>query len=193
MHSDFGYALRMAAERILERVALRDPAALKRLYDKLAPTILALGKRMLRSPAEAEELVQETFVEVWRRADQYHAERGSAEAWIYTMARNRAVDRLRSRGSMRRALGGFAVEPVVKSPTPLEDVAARQDREHIAAAIVDLPAEQREALELAFFEGLTHTEVAARTGQPLGTVKTRIRTALSRMAALMSSRAEQKS
>jgi RNA polymerase sigma-70 factor (ECF subfamily) len=190
---DIDYAMGMVAERLLQQIVLRDEAALKRLYDKLAPAILALGKRMLRSPAEAEELVQETFVEVWRRAEQYHPERGSAEAWIYTVARNRAVDRLRARGSMRRALGGLAVEPMSQGPTPLEEASARQDRERIAKALIDLPSEQRLALELAFFEGLTHSEVAERTSQPLGTVKTRIRTALGRMAAVLGSRTEQRS
>lgn len=171
---------------LLGRLARGDAAALRSLYDAQAGHALALARRILRSGAEAEEVVQEAFLEVWKRAGQYQASRGSVQAWLLTITRTRAIDRLRSRQSAQRTADDAASEPEpAPVPLPLELAAQRQDRERIAAALQTLPADQRAALDLAYFEGLTHSEIAARTGTPLGTIKTRIRLAMEKLAAVL--------
>jgi RNA polymerase sigma-70 factor (ECF subfamily) len=168
---------------LLQRLAQGDPLALKALFESHAPQALAVALRILRSRAEAEEVVQETFVEVWRRSTEYDAGRGGALAWILTIARTRAIDRLRARDSSTRTAAHASDEPEPqRGPSPLELVEQRQDRERVRAALDSLPAEQRAALDLAYFEGLTHREIAERTGTPLGTVKTRVRLALEKLA-----------
>lgn len=170
---------------LLGRVARGDGAALKALYERHAARVMAVALRVLGARNEAEEIVQECFVEVWRRAREFDPRRGGAAAWITTMARNRAIDRLRKRGSSARTIDAAAGEPVAAPRSPLEDVEARLERERIGAAMVQLPEEQRRSIELAFFEGRTHQEIAELTGTPLGTIKTRVRLGMEKLAALL--------
>jgi len=174
------------ATPLFARVAAGDQAALRALYDRHAPQAMAVAMRILRAPNEAEEIVQETFVEVWRRAAEYDGRRGGATTWIVAIARNRAIDRLRARGTIDRTQRAAADEPLARTaPTPLEDVEDRQRRARVATALAVLPVEQRRCIELAYFEGLSHGEIAARTGDPLGTVKTRMRLGMDKLAALL--------
>jgi RNA polymerase sigma-70 factor, ECF subfamily len=170
---------------LLARVVRGDGAALKTLYDRHGARVLAVALRVLSAASEAEEIVQETFVEVWRRAREYDERRGGAAAWITTIARNRAIDRLRKRGSTARTASAAAEQPVAPPPSPLEDVELRIERERIGVAMAALPEEQRRSIELAFFEGRTHQEIAELTGTPLGTIKTRVRLGMEKLAALL--------
>jgi RNA polymerase sigma-70 factor (ECF subfamily) len=154
--------------------------SLRALYRACGGKVMAVALRILGDRAEAEDVVQETFLELWRRSDRYDATRASPTTWAIVVARSRAVDRLRSRASAARAVEARQAEPAPEPPT-LEPVEAREERERVRAALSSLPEEQREAVELAFFEGLTHREIAGRTGQPLGTVKSRVRSAMEKL------------
>jgi RNA polymerase sigma-70 factor (ECF subfamily) len=169
---------------LLGRVANGDRAALAELYEALGGQALAVALRVLGSRSDAEEVLQDSFVEVWTRAKSYDAERGSARAWVLAIARNRAIDRLRRRGSQARTASGAANEPGVAGATPLELAEQRQSRERIQAALRELTPEQRQVLELGYFEGLSQSEIATRLNEPLGTIKTRVRTALQKLATL---------
>lgn len=170
---------------LLRRIAARDPRALRELYDRCAPVALAVAHRILRNSPEAEDVLQDAFVDAWRNADRYEARRGTAVAWLLTMVRSRALDRLRARASSDRAHHALQAEEGDPAPLPIESATQRQERDLIQGALAELPAEQRAALQLAYFEGLTQAEIAARTGEPLGTVKTRCRLALEKLARLL--------
>src|SRR5471032_1897004 len=144
-----------------------------------------MALRILRSHGEAEDVVQDAFVEAWKRAATFDPRRGTAFSFVLTIARSRALDRLRSRGAEGRAPQAFPLEDKKPVPLPIESAEQRQDRDRIQGALASLPAEQRTVLELAYFEGISQTEIAARTGDPLGTVKTRCRLALERLAGLL--------
>lgn len=164
-----------------------DADALETLYRRHAPRALAVALRILRVRGDAEEVLQETFVEVWRRAREYVPARGTVESWLLTIARTRAIDRLRSRAARSRLVEAKSAEPEPIGPSLPDAVsAARQEAGRVQAALAALPPEQRVALELAYWEGLSQTEIAERTGQPLGTVKTRVRLALLKLARLLS-------
>jgi RNA polymerase sigma-70 factor, ECF subfamily len=161
---------------LVRQVADRRPEALGELYDRFSPLLLGLTARILGSRAEAEEVLQDVFLQVWNRADRYDPSRSSVSTWLVLIARSRAIDRLRSRRVAERTLeavqqeapgGGHA------SPEAAENVLIRERRERVRSELALLPAEQREVLELAFFQGLSQSEIAGRTGIPLGTVKTR--------------------
>ena len=175
-----------ADAELLARVARGDRAALSRLYETLAGQALAVALRVLGSRSDAEEVLQDTFVEVWTRAHSYDPDRGGARPWVLAIARNRAIDRLRRRGAVARMVNGAANEPIVAAgTTPLELVERRQARERIQAALAQLSPEQRRVLELGYFEGLSQSEIAAKLDEPLGTVKTRVRAALQKLAELV--------
>jgi RNA polymerase sigma-70 factor (ECF subfamily) len=161
------------AQGLLQRLARGDQAALGELYDLYAGAVHGLAVRVLRDASEAEDVVQEVFVQMWRQAGHYDPTRGRPEAWVCTMARTRALDRLRRRVS-RREQPSEAAPPLAESPAPETALAVR-------AALGSLPDEQRKAVELAYFDGLTQSEIASRLGQPLGTVKTRIRLGMMRL------------
>lgn len=154
--------------------------ALRVLYRAHGATVMAVAMRMLHDRGEAEDVVQETFLELWRRADSYDARRASPATWAVVIARSRSIDRLRSRSAARRALDAQRDDPV-DAGVAVEPVEARENRERVREALAELPPEQRIAVELAFFEGLTHSEIAARLKQPLGTVKTRVRLAMEKL------------
>jgi RNA polymerase sigma-70 factor (ECF subfamily) len=161
------------AARLLHRLAEGDQEALGSLYDLYSGFVNALALRILHDAAEAEDVVQEVFVQVWRQAARFDPERGNPESWLYTMARTRALDRLRRRASRREA--GDEALPIGAASSATEEALA------VRAALASLSPDQRCALELAYYEGLSQTEIASRLGQPLGTVKTRIRTAMIRL------------
>lgn len=174
-----------ADEALLARVATRDPQALRILYDRCSSIALAVSLRIMRSRPEAEEVVQETFIEVWKRADGFDGQRGSAAGWIVAIARSRALDRLRARSSAERAASAAQAEEAPAVPLPIESAEQRQVRDRIQVALSTLPPEQRTAIELSYYQGLTQREIADRTGDPLGTVKTRVRLALAKLASLL--------
>lgn len=173
---------------LIERIAAGDGGALRALYDRCAARALAVARRILADSREAEEVVQETFVQVWRQAGRFDAARGSAAAWVATIARSRAIDRLRTRDASERAhlAAHSETQGANVAPAAAELAEERERRRRVGAALESLPVEQRQTLELAYFEGLSQVQIAARLGDPLGTVKTRVRLGLSRLAVLLS-------
>lgn len=172
-----------AADRLaLSGIARGDAHALADLYDRHARRVYSLALRIVQDGAEAEDVVQDVFVQAWRQASRYDAERGTVAAWLLTMTRTRAIDRLRASQGRSRLAEGAASEPA-SDPTVPPDLLLLTAEQVVAvrAALKALPALQRVALELAYYEGLTHVEIAARLDEPLGTVKTRIRTAMLRL------------
>lgn len=169
------------------RIAAGDEAALRRLYDRLAPRIRAVALRVLGSGAEADDAVQETFVEVWNRASTFDPERGSLVAWVTTIGHRRAVDQLRRRATRREPgdAGDAAARTPSTSTSPHESAAQRQARERIQRALEALPRDQREAIELMYWQGLSQREAAAQLDQPLGTLKSRVRAGMARLGALL--------
>lgn len=174
-----------ADDTLFRRVAARDAQALRILYDRCAGLALGVALRILHNRSEAEDVVQETFLESWKRAETFDGRRGSATAFVLSIARSRALDRLRSRVTSDKALASLGREAEASVPLPIETAEHRQDRERIQAALLTLPPEQRQVLELAYFEGLTQREIADRLSDPLGTVKTRARLALEKLSALL--------
>jgi RNA polymerase sigma-70 factor (ECF subfamily) len=173
---------------LLARAGRGDADALEALYRRHGPRAMGVALRVLRERSDAEEVLQETFVEVWRRAREYSSSRGTVEAWLLTITRTRAIDRLRSRAARGRMAEAKSAEPPESGPQLPEALsAAAQDAARVQVALATLPPEQRVALELGYWEGLSQTEIADRTGQPLGTVKTRVRLALLKLAALLGS------
>lgn len=171
-------------EGLLEQVARGDRAAVLALYDRFGGALLAVAIRISGSRAEAEDVVQEVFTRAWREAVTFDRGRGSAVAWLMTLTRNRAIDVVRS----RRRRHHHEDAQTTEEPVTLEPVATPEgvvtDAERAAAVRVALDAlrpEQRQVLELAYFGGLSHSEIAERLQQPLGTVKTRIAQAVKRL------------
>ncbi|MGC2617497.1 MAG: sigma-70 family RNA polymerase sigma factor [Acidobacteriaceae bacterium] len=165
---------------LVERMMAGDESALSALYDRYSGMLFAMLVRILHDPQAAEEILQDMFLQLWRGAARFDANRGSLPAWLMVIGRNRALSRLRTR-EHREIPEDIEAYPAnaVASSVNLEDDAERSLlMEKLRTAMAALPAEQREAVELAYFEGMTQTEIAARTGSPLGTVKSRVRTAM---------------
>jgi RNA polymerase sigma-70 factor (ECF subfamily) len=163
---------RHADQASLVRIAEGDGQALAELYDRHARLVFSLALRILQDRADAEDIVQDVFAQVWAQARRYDPARGAVAAWMLTLARSRAIDRLRA----RRARPETAAEASAAESMPSAEQVMR-----LQQALEELPEGQRVALELAYYEGLTHVEVAARLGEPLGTIKTRIRQAVIRL------------
>jgi RNA polymerase sigma-70 factor, ECF subfamily len=171
----------------------RDERALGAFYDRWFPVVNGLVTRVLKSADDVEDVVEETFWQAWRQADRFTAERGSVQTWLLTMARSRALDRLRATRRLREdsidesgaeergTVGGVDPSVLRSSNDPSLDVEHAEVRGLVVAALAELPREQREALELGYFGGLSQSEIAERTGQPLGTIKTRMRLALQKL------------
>jgi RNA polymerase sigma-70 factor (ECF subfamily) len=171
-----------------------DERALGAFYDRWYSAVSALVAHMLNSADDVEDVVEETFWQAWRQSDRFAADRGAVATWLLTIARTRALDRLRSIRRRREepiddhdvervaANGSISAAPfAAASSDPLRDAEQDERRTLVLAALRELPREQREALELGYFGGLTQTEIAERTGQPLGTVKTRMRLAMMKL------------
>ncbi|MGH7197190.1 MAG: sigma-70 family RNA polymerase sigma factor [Candidatus Omnitrophota bacterium] len=165
--------------RLIERIVNKDREAFGRFYDRFAPLLYGLALRILRSQPDAEEVVQDVFHAVWQKARDYEKRRGSPEAWIITMTRSRAIDKLRAR--RRRDQRTTPIE----EPFEIVDDAPAEERTDarlsVEGILEKLPEAQREALGLAYYEGFTQSEIAVRLDVPLGTVKTRIRDGLKRL------------
>jgi RNA polymerase sigma-70 factor (ECF subfamily) len=168
---------------LIARIAAGDRDAFSRFYDLLAPTAFGLIRRVLRDPEAAAEVLQEVFWQVWREAPKYDPKRGSPEAWLVMRAKTRAIDRLRSIRRRDRTFVAPVDESVARSSEePAENPAVvAEDRSLIQTALAQLPEPQRRVIEMAFFEGLTQSEIAIRLREPLGTVKTRARLGLERL------------
>ncbi len=168
--------------RCLTRIAGGDPDALGDLYDRYGRVVFGLLYRMLGSPEAAEEVTQDAFHSVWRRARTYHAERGSVRAWLLAIARNAAIDWRRTKGKRLEREAAIDEAVTLADEIRVEDrVITALGAERVRAAVATLPPEQREALSLAFWSGLTQTEIAARTAAPLGTVKSRLRLGMAKL------------
>ena len=170
---------------LLQRIAARDTAALAELYDRHSRLVFGLVLRIVGDRGEAEEILQEAFVRVWTRTDRYEARMGGPLPWIVRVARNCAIDRLRAR-RVRAAVHAPGIDvaaleaatPATGIQSPEAAVLDAESKQTLTDALAGLPAEQRQLIEAAFFEGYTHSELAERFALPLGTVKTRIRNGL---------------
>jgi RNA polymerase sigma-70 factor (ECF subfamily) len=162
---------------LMARIARRDEQALSALYDRYAGTALALAERVLQDRAEGEDVVQEVFVRVWDDASRYSEARGSVAAWLVSTVRNRAIDRLRRRSARERATVRAS-----EGLSPIADAVLVDDTDlRVRQALRDLPADQRQTIELAYFDGLSQTELSQKLGQPLGTIKSRIRLGMKKL------------
>ena len=161
---------------LVARIAHGDAAAFAAFYDQHAPRVLGLLVKMLRRRAEAEEMLQEVFLQVWRDAERYRPQGSTPRGWVFMLARSRAIDRIRSSSARQRREETTADDPMTSTVAPSgpERLEEHERREQVAAALAELPPEQRTAIEHAFFEGLSHREVAEHLGEPLGTIKSRI-------------------
>jgi RNA polymerase sigma-70 factor, ECF subfamily len=173
-------------EALLPAVACGDAAALEALYDRYSSTLYALLLRILANPEDAQEVLQETFVKAWTSAKMFDAVRGSEVAWLISIARSRGIDRLRSRRirSDRENDAGREISihsSFVDSKTGAEQAIQSQERSAVRSALSELPEAQRVALELAYFEGLSQSEIAERLGEPLGTIKTRMQLGMKKL------------
>jgi RNA polymerase sigma-70 factor, ECF subfamily len=158
---------------LLDRVIARDGRAIGELYDRHGRLLYGLILRILRDRSEAEEVLQEVFVQVWTRADTYNVELGAPIAWLVRIARNRAIDQLRANNVRARTVEASPLPQPVE--TPEARAAVSEQQRAVARALDALPLEQRELIEHAYFQGLTQSELAERFNLPLGTVKTRVR------------------
>ena len=176
---------------LLRAVARGDESAFARIYDRYSPILLGLLLRILRSRAEAEDVLQEVFLQVWQQARSFDESRGRAFTWLVTLARSRAIDRLRAVDSRDRAAQRSAEDgpPAAQTPVPADEEAIFAERaEVVRGALGELPEEQRQVLVLAYLEGMSQSEIAAAKNQPLGTVKTRTRAGLKKLSESLRSR-----
>jgi RNA polymerase sigma-70 factor (ECF subfamily) len=162
-----------SAEAAIKRMRRGDDSGLAVLYDRYASLVNGLALRILRDSADAQDVLQAVFLQAWRQADRYDASRGAPEAWLCTIARTRALDQLRRRAVLKE-------RPEVTTP-PRPAMPPTVERLAVRRALAELSSSQRQALELAYYEGLTQTEIAERLGEPLGTIKTRIRSGMARL------------
>jgi RNA polymerase sigma-70 factor (ECF subfamily) len=168
--------IREADHVLVRRIVNREEAALAEAYDRYASLVYAVALRVLREATAAEEVLQDTFHRLWVVAARFDPERGSLPAWLAVAARHRAIDRLRQRDAEPNSDAGLAD---IQLPFDLEDEVSRNRLlERVRTAMARLPQAHRTVLELAYFEGFTHTELARRTGEPLGTIKSRLRSAV---------------
>ncbi len=167
---------------LLVEVAGGNQDAVARLYDQLAPRVFGLARRVLVDVAQAEEVTQEAFVQVWREASRFDGTRGSGLSWVLMITHRRAVDRVRAEvAQSRRDVAYETLMSGREADSTVEQVLDREDARTVHVALSTLSQSQREAIELAYLSGLTHREVAERLDVPLGTVKTRIRDGMARL------------
>jgi len=174
------------SEALLPSVARGDTAAFESLYDRYSSTLYALLLRILANPEDAQEVLQEAFVKAWTNAKMFDASRGSEIAWLISIARSRGIDRLRSRRIRvdRENDAGREISirsSFVESTTGADKAVQSQESSAVRSALSELPDAQRAALELAYFEGLSQSEIAAKLGEPLGTIKTRMQLGMKKL------------
>ncbi|MEX2204333.1 MAG: sigma-70 family RNA polymerase sigma factor [Actinomycetota bacterium] len=162
---------------LVRRIGTADEEAFRELFRRYSPNALALARRVVRQPFIAEEIVQEAFLAAWRNAEGYREGRGSVRSWLMTMVHHRAVDAVRREESQRRRAEDAQASDVLAVEDPADAVVAQlglpEERRAVRAALADLPAEQRQVIELMYFDGLSQSKVSERLGLPLGTVKSR--------------------
>ncbi|HET7024282.1 MAG TPA: sigma-70 family RNA polymerase sigma factor [Gemmatimonadales bacterium] len=175
-------------QALIERVASGDEQALGPLYDRFASVLHAAAWRITGETADAEEVLIDAFAQAWRDASRYDAQRGSVGAWLMTITRTRALDLIRSRGRRDRAVAAAGNEPEAAGVSAgtwryatSRSAEQSERRRLISIALQGLSAAQRQAIELAYYEGLSHSEIAEKLGEPLGTVKTRVRLGLQKL------------
>jgi RNA polymerase sigma-70 factor (ECF subfamily) len=177
--------------RLVHEIAAGSADALGRLYDRHSGIVYGLARRVLARLEDAEEVVQDVFTQVWRDASRYEDARATVAGWLVMLARTRAIDRLRARNA--RPDQAAAVDPdsapvaIELGRDPEATAIAAADARKVQAALTVLPDTQRSLVELAFYQGLTHAEIAEQTGVPLGTVKTRLRTAIATLRGALAS------
>lgn len=170
----------------MRRIQAGDSVALGELFDRYTPLLYPVALRILRSTSEAEDAVQDAWVQVWKRAASYDARRGNVAAWLLTVVRTRALDRYRSVASRSRAETAAETETTVAVPIdPAHDVTRSDTSERVRAALARLDPKQRRVLEIAYFEGLSQSEIAEKMSAPLGTVKSWTRQGLMRLRELL--------
>ena len=175
----------LADEVLAELIARREVAALEALYHRHARAVYSLALKMLADPAGAEEIVQECFLKLWRQPELYQARRGRLLPWMLGVAHHRAIDRLRRRRlEQRHAIDGLPDVPSNGEGDPERHVWGRFQVEAVGRALAELPPTQRQVLELAYLRGMTQTEIATSLGEPLGTIKTRMRLAMQKLRAV---------
>ena len=166
---------------LLKTVQKNDGAAISELYERYAASMMGVAMRILRSREDSEDLVHDVFIEAWQRADAYREARGTVRAWLLVRTRSRAIDRLRTLAIARRHVDDEAAFPPELYAISDDDLSLTTDHRRARECLLKLPDPQREALELAYFAGLSCSEIAGRTGSPVGTVKSRMAAGLSRL------------
>ena len=166
---------------LMQRVQAGDDGSFAMLYDELAGVVFGTVRRVLRDPAMSEEVTQEVFVELWRTAVRFDPERASVSTWAITMARRRAVDRVRREQSQRDRIERSATQRPPEVDSTDDTVVASIEAERVARAVAELPDEQRVVIEMAFIDGVSHSDIAERLDLPLGTVKGRVRLGLKKL------------
>jgi RNA polymerase sigma-70 factor (ECF subfamily) len=176
-------------QQLLERIAAKDKDALNALYNRYMTPVYSLSLHMLKQPPLAEEVTQDVFLNIWLKASSFDASRGNPRSWIMSVTHHRVVDVIRSRRRTTTVTdpeGYDTLERLPSSEPPVEaQVAQSLDRERIMRALATLPDNQREVIELAYFEGYSQSEMAERLSQPLGTVKTRVRLAMQKLRTVL--------
>ena len=175
---------------LLKAIAAKDEAALGQLYDRYRLILFGVLMRILNSREEAEDVLQEVFLQVWRRAADFDENRGRPFTWLVTLARSRGIDRLRSLASRERVAVAGAREAPEEVSDAATDAIRSEQRGVVNGALSQLPEEQKQPLMLAYFDGLTQSEIALQLGAPLGTVKTRMRTGMMKLRELLSARGQ---
>jgi RNA polymerase sigma-70 factor (ECF subfamily) len=170
---------------LLERIRAGDEAALADLYDRYTPLLYPVALRILRHGPDAEDAVQDAWMQVWKRSATYDPRRGAVVAWLLTVVRTRALDRWRSLAARARAESAVDPEPLNAPPDPSHDSVVAQLARRVREALAQLGAPQRQVLEIAYFEGLSQSEIAERVGAPLGTVKSWTRQGLQKLKELL--------
>jgi RNA polymerase sigma-70 factor (ECF subfamily) len=169
---------------LIKRMVDADETALGALYDEWSRSLYSLVLHLLKDADEAEDVVEETFWQAWRKASAYEPSRGAVSTWLLTIGRRKALDRLRARKRHREdPIGGERTISNMLAPDqdPSADAEVAEIREHVRSAVRDLPKEQREVLEMGYFSGLSQSEISRITGEPLGTIKTRMRLAMQKL------------
>ena len=175
---------------LLKAIARQDEKALAELYDRYRVILFGLLVRILHSREEAEDVLQEVFLQVWRRAADFDETRGRPFTWLVTLARSRGIDRLRSLAARDRVAIAGAREPSEQVSDAVADAFRSEQRGLVTSALDQLPEEQKRAITLAYFDGLTQSEIAAKLNAPLGTVKTRMRTGLIKLKELLGNKSD---
>jgi len=176
---------------LLARISQGDQKSLAILYDKYARLIYSLTLRIVRNEEEARELQQDVFLQVWHKAGLFDNERGSFVTWLVTLAHNKSINTLRSRRYKKSALeakqdiADITSDSTVSNHTPLSDALENDERRHVLSALEQIPELQRKALYLSYYEGYSQSEIAEMLGEPLGTIKTRMRKGMMKLVAIL--------